>query len=225
MGSTYLSTVYATDEDVYNESSADWGTIVPKSNRYAAGTDGTFTGGAPWVLTSASSLFASQGVVSGQVVRLHGPAPYFNVPQFLAIDSATDNGGLALRRCGFVLAEGMPPGPAGGLNSVSFEVLSLKPQIERTAYELDQRYAVDPFMPNRQPANIYDMRVFRRLTALHVLYTQYAGMNRSKAGDFSDKVSFYKSEYQAALESATVRWGAMGTSQPPTGALSCKICR
>ena len=225
MGSTYLTTVYATDEDIYNESSADWGTIVPKSNRYASGCDGTFAALAPWTMTSASNLFGSQGVVSGQVVKLFGPPASFGAPQYLAIDSATDAGGLVLRRCGFAVGEGLPPAPATGLNGLAFEILSLKPQIERTAYELDQRYAVDPFMPNRQPANIYDQRVFRRLTALHVLYSQYAGMNRSKAGDFADKVSFYKSEYQAALDAAQVRWGAMGTSQPPTGALSTKICR
>ena len=223
MGSTYLTTVYATDEDIFNESSADWAVIVPKSNRYAAGCDGVFAAGSPWVLTSASSLFATQGVVSGQVVQLtiHGQSG----TSFCAVDQADDVLGLTLRRCGFGTGEGLPPAPAGGLTGVTFLVLSLKPQIERTAYELDQRYAIDPFMPNRQPANIYDLRIFRRLTALQVLYLQYAGMNRSKAGDFADKVGFYLAEYRAALDTAAVRWGADGTSQPPTTSTSCRISR
>ena len=225
MGSTYLKVVYATDEDVFNESSADWATIVPKSNRYAAGSDGVFaaaTGGS-WVLTAASSRFAAQGVVSGQVVQLTLPGQ--SGVHCFAVDSASDSTGLTLRRCGFALGEGLPPAPSGGLNSVGYLIVSLKPQIERVAYELNQRYALDPNLANRRSADVYDQRVFRRLTALQVLYLQYAGLNRAKAGDFADKVEFYHREYRAALETATVRWGADGNSQPATTATSCRISR
>ena len=73
MASTRLDIVYAVDEDLFVVGGADWATIVPRSNRMAAGVDGVFAANQPWTLSSASNNFASQGVTAGMVVELRGP--------------------------------------------------------------------------------------------------------------------------------------------------------
>ena len=218
-----LTIVYATDEHVYLEGPADWGVIVPRSNRVSAGTDGVFASGTPWVLSSASNGFAGQGVASGMVVKLFGPAASFATPQYLAVDSAAANS-VTLRRCGLGSGVGLAPG-VGGLTSVSFEILTLLPQIENTAFALHQQFSIDPNLVNRRPEDMYDQRIFRRLTSLRVLYLQYMALNRSRAGDFADKQQHYHDEYERELAAAVVKWGPLGTRMPPTTRFSTRLSR
>lgn len=216
--------VYATDEDCYNEANADFGVIVPTSNRLAAGVDGVFSSGDLWTLHSASNNFAAQGVVSGNVVHLTEPKASFNPSQYLAVDSATSTT-ITLRRCGFGVGEGLPPSPAAGLTAVRFLILTLRPQIENTAYTLNEEFALDPLLPNRAAAMLYDARPFRRLTVLRVYYNLYAALNRAKAGDFADKVKYYRDEYTNALDATTVRWGPQGTSEPVSTRMGTRMDR
>lgn len=224
MASSRLSIVYATDEDVFVVGGADWSVIVPRTNRYAAGTDGAFAAGSPWTLTSASSAFASQGVAAGMIVELKGPTTTYNPPQYLAVETVGATT-LVLRRPGAALNEGLGPGPSAGLTGVTFTIQSLKPQIENAAFELNERYSVDPKLSGRKPADIYDQRIFRRLTALWVLYQQYANLTRAKTGDFADKIDFYRAEYEASLATATLRWGPTGNDQPPTNKFGMRLAR
>lgn len=224
MASSRLDVVYATDEDVFIVGGADWSVIVPRTNRYAAATDGVFSAGSPWTLASASTLFVTQGVKAGMIVELKGPTSTYTPPQYLAIETINANS-VVLRRPGAPLNEGLGPGPAAGLTSVTFTIQSLKPQIENAAFELNERYSVDPRLSGRKPADVYDQRIFRRLTALWVLYQQYANMTRAKTGDFADKIAFYKMEYEASLATATLRWGATGNDQPPTNRFGMRVTR
>jgi hypothetical protein len=229
--STAVAVVYCVDEDVYVEAGADFWTVAPPGNLVAAGSDGAFAGGDLWTLLSASNNFAGQGVTSGMVIQLSNTAPTtgvkasvgpFKQPQTMAIDSATSNS-VTLRRSGEVLGFGMPPGLSGGLAGVTFRILTLGPQIENTAYKLNEAYSIDPRFPNYR--TLYDPRIFRRLTALRVMYLQYANANRAKTGDFADKISFYHSEYLEELDTATVRWGPNAISAPASNRFSTKLSR
>lgn len=224
MASTRLETIYATDEDLFIVGGADWSVIVPRSNRMAAGTDGAFAAGEPWDLSSASNDFEAQGVTAGMMVELKGPTTAYNPPQFLAVETV-DGDTITLRRPGSPTGEGLGPGPALGIGSVVFLIHSLKPQIENAAFHLNEAFAVDPSLANRKPSDIYDQRIFRRLTALWVLYQQYANLTRTKAGDFSDKVAYYRHEYDQCLATATLRWGSSGNDQPPTTRFGMRLTR
>lgn len=221
--SSMLATVYATDEDCFNEGGADFGVIVPTSNQIAMGTDGVFASGNLWSLSSASNAFAAQGAAAGQVVQLSGSK--YPRAQYLAVDTVSTNA-IGLRRCGMALGVGMPPGPVGGATGITFQILTLYPQVENTAFELNEQYSLDPNLPGyRSAGDVYNQRVFRRLTALRVFYLQYMNMNRAKAGDFDDKVARYLNEYRQALDTATVRWGPTGQSQPTTTRFSTRLVR
>lgn len=223
MASSRLDVVYCNDEELFVIGGADWATVVPGSNRMAAGVDGVFAAGSPWVLTSASNDFVGQKVTAGMVVELRG-AKVAQAPQYLAVETVATNA-LTLRRPGAALGEGLGPGTAAGLTGVEFLIKTLKPQIETAAFHLNERFSVDPRLPRRTPGDIYDQRIFRRLTALFVLYNQYANLNRAKAGDFADKVDWYRAEYEAELASATLRWGPRGDDQPPTNRFGTRLVR
>lgn len=224
--STSLTTLYATDEDAYTLAGADWAVIVPKSNLFASGTDGVFASNARWTLASASNDFATQGVAAGMVVQLvtTGSGTPFSTPQYLAVDTVS-SGSLGLRRCGYDAGEGLPPGPAAGATGVTFKIVSLKPQIENAAYELNERYALDPAVAYRTPTDVYDLRVFRRLTVLWVYYQLFASENRTKDGDFAAKAKYFQDEYTAELEKAVLRWGPRGNTQPTTTRFSMRLSR
>jgi hypothetical protein len=221
MASTMLAAVYATDEDIFNEGPADFAVIVPTSNIMAQGSDGGLGTPDNWTLTSASNNFAAQGITAGMVVEFSGTG--FSLRQYLAIETVTSTT-LGLRRCGMASGVGIPP-----VNQVTtgltFKVATLKPQIENTAFALNEKFSVDPSIVYRTPSDIYDVRIFRRLTALRVLYLLYMALNRSKNGDFADKQKHYENEYMQELASATLRWGPKGTSQEPTTRFATRVGR
>jgi hypothetical protein len=222
-----LSAVYATDEDCLVIGGADFGIIVPRSNLVAAGSDGQFLAGYPWLLQSVSSAFDTQGVKAGMVVQVTGPSPPFKAAQFFAV-SAVSSTGLTLRRPGMVDGQGVPPNPtpAAPLSGVTFSILTLYPQIEDTAYKLNEQFSVDPKLPGyRAPGDVYDQRVFRRLTVFRVFWLLYMSQNRDKRGDFADKISLYRGQYDDELATAVLRWGPSGTNQPATTRGSLRITR
>jgi hypothetical protein len=219
-----LASIYATDEQVYLEGPGDFGVIVPRSNRVARGTDGVFASTDLWTLTSISNDFGIQGVQPGMIVRLSGPGAVFATPEYMAVETVDDHE-VTLRRPGLPAGIGQPPSPALGLTQVVFECLTLLPQIENAAFALNQQFSVDPNLAGRNPDNVYDQRVFRRLACLRVLYLQYMTLNRSKAGDFADKQAHYHDEFQSELASAVVRWGTAGVDQPPTTRFSARLSR
>jgi hypothetical protein len=219
-----LSSVYATDEDVYVEAGADFAVLVPKSNLVAQGSDGAFAAGSPWALASASNNFVTQGVAPGMVVQLTGPSPTFKLPQYLAVQ-AVASGTLTLRRCGMATGVGLPPVPSAGLTGVSFTLTTLKPQIENSAYWANEEFAVDNKVVMRGQGDMYDQRPVRRLVIVRTLYLQYMDVNRASNGDFDKKVERYKAEFDAALANAIVRWGPTGTTAPPTTRTSTRLSR
>ena len=220
-----LNNLYITDEDIFVEAGADFGVLVPKSNKMASGTDGVFLAGDLWTLNSASNAFATHGVLPGMVIQLTAPKTTYISPEYLAIDSVAANA-VTLRRCGVTLTGlGMPPGPVGGLTGITFQVLTLNPQIESAAFYLDQQFDVDEATPYRSPGNIYNQEVFRRILVLRVVSLLYMAENRSDQGDFARKVMEYKSQFAEEYAKTSVRWGPQGVTQPSSGPGVMRISR
>lgn len=218
-----LDVVYANDEEVCMIARADFASIAPKSSAYASGTDGVIAPGDRWTLTSDAVDFQAQGVEPNMVIQLSGAA-LKGSGELLAVESVAP-GAVTLRRIGEPAGVGQPPAPAAGLTGVVFLVTSLKNQIEDVAYLLNERFAVDPALPNRTPGDVYDQRIFRRLTVYQVLLRQYVDANRTATGDFSNKIAYYDQCFRDELATATLRWGPTGKEQSPTGRFSMRLVR
>lgn len=220
--------VYCTDEDVLVHAGGDFALLCPPWQQMAAGSDGVFAPGAPWVLTSASVDFQANGVNPNQVVWLTAPKSQFpGGGHFLAIDSVSGNG-VTLRRPYKDLGVGQPPAPAAGLTGVSFVVNTLDPQIAEASYDLKQRYAIDDLMGGdlaRSSSWIYDLQVLRVATIYSVLLERYTQETRTDRGDFEKKVVRFRQKLDDALARLQIRWGPFGNSAEPSTLFSCKLSR
>jgi hypothetical protein len=219
---------YCTDEDIAVRTGGDFALLAPPWQQMAAGTDGVFASGAPWVLTSATVNFQANGVAPNQVVQL--TAPRANFPgggQLLAIDSVA-SGSITLRRLHKDLNVGQPPAPSAGLTSVTFTIVTLDPQIEEASYVLKRRYAIDDTTgqsANRRSSWMYDLRELREATVLTVLLQRYVQETRTDRGDFPGKIQRIRQELDDVLARVQVRWGPSGKSAEASTLFGCKLSR
>jgi hypothetical protein len=220
--------VFATDEDVLVRAGGDWATLCPPWQSMAAGSDGAFANGAPWVLTSASVNFQTNGVTANQVVWLTSPkSQYPGGGQFLAIDSVSA-GTVTLRRPHKDLNVGQPPAPSAGLTSVVFAINTLDPQIEEASYDLKRRFTIDDTTGgnfSRSSSWVYDPRELRIATVLTVLLDRYSQETRTERGDFSAKIARIRQQLDDVLARIQVRWGPLGNSAAPATIFSAKLSR
>lgn len=191
----------------------------------AAGTDGFFTSGSPWVLNSTLTNFAANNVQPNQVVQLTAPkSQYPGGGQLLAIDSVSGTS-ITLRRLHKHLNVGQPPAPAAGLTGVVFTINTLDPQTEETSFDIKRRYGIDEQIVDRTSTWVYDLRDLRMATVLTVLHERYISENRSDKGDFFRKQSQIKSQLSEVLDRVQVRWGPFGNSAEPSTLFGCKLSR
>lgn len=220
--------VYCSDEDILVHAGGDFALLCPAWQQMAAGNDGVFAPGAPWVLTSASVNFASNGVSPNQVVWLTAPKSQFpGGGHFLAIEAVSGNS-VTLRRPYKGPGVGQPPSPAAGLTGVSFSISTLDPQIAEASYDLKQRYAIDDLAggnAERSSSWIYDLQVLRVATVYSVLLERYTQETRTERGDFERKVERFRRKLDDALARVQVRWGPFGNSAEPSTLFSCKVSR
>jgi hypothetical protein len=220
--------VYCSDEDILVHAGGDFALLCPAWQQMAAGNDGVFAAGAPWVLTSASVSFAANGVNPNQVVWLTAPkTQYPGGGHFLAIDSVSGNS-ITLRRPYQDLNIGQPPSPAAGLTGVTFAINTFDPQISEASYDLKQRYAIDDNPQigiQRASSWIYDLQVLRVATVYSVLLERYTQETRTDRGDFEKKVVRFRQKLDDALARVQIRWGPFGNSAEPATLFSCKLSR
>src|SRR5271165_1993575 len=217
--------VYATDEDIALRAADDFITLCPAWQQMAAGTDGFFSSGTPWVFNSVATNFQNQGVAPNQVLWLSGPkSTYPGSGQLLAIDSVS-GATLTLRRLHQDLNVGNPPGPAAGLTGITFAINTLGPQIEEVSYDLKQRFGIDENITFRYSTWIYDLRVLRMATILTVLRQRYRAETRTDRGDFALKANSITKELDPVLDQLQVRWGPYGNSAEPSTVFGCKVTR
>jgi len=217
--------VFATDEDIAVRAGGDWFLLCPAWQQMAAGTDGYFSSGTPWVLHSTAVNFGSNGVVPNQVVQLSGPkASYPGSGQFLAIDSVSGSS-LVLRRLHKDLNVGQPPGPAAGLTGITFTINTLDPQIEEASFDIKRRYGIDETIAYRSSSWVFDLRDLRMATVLTVLKDRYTAEVRVERGDWSYKINLIRSQLDQVLDRVQVRWGTFGNSAEPSTIFNCKLSR
>ena len=216
---------YCTDEDIVARAGGDFITLCPAWQQMAQGTDGYFSAGAPWVLNSTLTNFASNNVAPNQVVWLTAPkSSYPGTGQLLAIDSVSGSS-ITLRRIYKDLNIGNPPAPAAGLTGVAFTINTLDPQSATASFDIKRRYGIDETIVDRQSQWIFDLQDLRMATVLSVLYDRYTQETRTDKGDFARKVGLIKSQLQAVLDRVQVRWGPFGNSAEPSTLFSCKLSR
>lgn len=220
-----LTTVYATDEDVAIRACGDFATLCPDWQKLAGGTDGAFASGSPWILSSPTIDFEAAGVLARHVVLLRKPSTAFKGSgELLAVDGASGHS-LTLRRLGTRAGQGQPPSPAGGLQDVEFLIATLDPQIEEASFDLNRRLAIDPLIPGRTPADLYDLRDLRQACVLIVLARRYAVESRDQQGDFALKLEESKRELSELLARLQIRWSMGGPGATSTNWFSTRVVR
>jgi hypothetical protein len=176
-------------------------------------------------MSSASVNFQAQGVTSNHVVWLNAPkGQYPGGGHFLAVDSASGNS-ITLRRVHQDLNIGQPPGPATGVTGVNFTINTLGPQIEEATYEVKRQFGIDENIYPRSSNWVYDIREFRIVTILNVLWNRYTQESRTDRGDFEKKVDRIRMELREVIDRIQVRWGPFGSSGEPSTVFSCKLSR
>ena len=219
------SPTYASDEDIAVRAGGDWVHLCPPWQLQAAGTDGVFSSGAPWVMTSASVNFEANGVAPNQVVHLTAPrANFTGSGQMLAIDSVAGNS-VTLRRLHKDLNVGQPPAPAAGLTGVVFAINTLDPQIEEVSFRLKRRFAIDENIPYRDSDWLYDKRDLREATVLSVLLDRYTYEARTERGDFPRKIDLVGRQLAEIMAQLNIRWGPVGNSTESISLFSTRLSR
>jgi hypothetical protein len=217
--------LYASDEDIAVRAGGDFLALCPPWQISSAGTDGVFANGFPWVLTSASVNFATNGVRPNQVILLTKPPSNFpGAGHILAIDSVV-GGAITLRRLHADLYVGQPPAPMTGLTGVSFSIPTLIPQIEEASFDLKRRYGINELIASRASAYVYDLRVLRMAAVLTVLLNRYTQECRTDRGDFARKIELIRSELGDVEAGLSVRWGASGAAAAPSSLFGARISR
>jgi hypothetical protein len=209
-----LVSTYCTDEDIAVLCSADFATLVPKDQVIAQGSDGVFSSGDLWTVSSASNAFAAQGVAVGHILQLTGPSSAFKGSGVKMAVSSVQTNSVTLRRIGRQTGWGIAPCPAGGLTGVSFVVATFGPQIEYASYEINMRYGIDPNFALIAPAQIYDLRALQQITTLTVVLKAYRTDTRSKDGDFARKLTAYQTELNETLARTDMKWNTVTGENP-----------
>jgi hypothetical protein len=217
--------VYCTDEDIVARAGGDFITLCPSWQQMAAGTDGFFNSGSPWVFNSTSTNFATNGVAPNQVLYLTAPKSQFpGGGQLLAIDSVSGSS-LTLRRIYKDLNVGNPPVPFAGLSGITFAINTLDPQSATASFDIKRRFGIDETIVDRQSQWIFELQDLRMATVLSVLLSRYTQEARVDRGDFARKVQQIKIELQQVLDRVQVRWGPFGNSAEPSTLFSTKLSR
>lgn len=210
-----LVQVYCTDEDIALRDQADFMNLAPRSQRLIFGSDGVFLTGDLWTLTSATVNFLTAGLAVGNVVALVGPLANFKVPggNLYAVLSVA-SGSVTLRQLGQPPATGTPPAPIGGLTAVSFLVMTFGPQIDTASYDTNKTWGIDPSVPGKLPALLYDPLELQQLVVLIVLRRCYVSASKAKAEDFALKLGLVTEELNDLKSRLQVQWGPQGQGQP-----------
>lgn len=174
---------YTTDEYIYSLSSMDFLSLVPTSNVWAYGEDGTIGTADPWALQSATNDFATAAVIPKMLIQFMAPKTvYGNAGQIYAVDSvdATDPTVLHTRRVAAPPFSGTPPGTISGIMDVTFQLPTLRPQIDVAGRWIDSEYRIG-YDAGRLRSDLIpqDLDRLEMLCAAIVLRDQYIAMASS----------------------------------------------
>jgi hypothetical protein len=219
-----LNKVYASDEDVALRARGDFPILCTPADVLASGTDGVFSSGTPWLLTSATVNFATVGIAPNHVVILTKTPQFPGSGHAYAVDSISGSG-IVLRSLGQPSGFGAPPGPAAGLTGVAFQWASVGPTIESVSYDANHVFGLDANFAIKSPAQLYDPRELQQWVVLGTLQRLYTSGTRTKDGDFPAKRKSIESDWSDLRARLTLRWGQLGTSEMPTSIFSARRVR
>lgn len=166
-----FSAYYCSDEDVAVKAQGDYATLMTRSMRMAYGSDGAFSSGDRWLLTSSSNDFGTQGIPEGAVCMVAKDGKPDNAALYTV--ASASSGGLALRGLGLPVGVGLPPGPLSGASGVTFDVKTCLPSIAEQTRILSQLYRV-PALNQLQLSSD-----FKRACVLLVLIDLFGTQTRS----------------------------------------------
>jgi len=191
---------YCSDENVAITATSDYALIVRGAKRRAYGIDGVTTAD-PWVLSSASNDFVTQGLAAGDVIQLPergktkvggSSGGLFAVAEVLTATT------IRLRTLGGTAGEDFPPHPAN-TSGLEFLVESAYAQIIEAARTIAMWLRTDPAAPETYPADVVTADDYRQLSIWLALASLYRGDWRE--ADPNRDTWFKKSEkYQALAE-------------------------
>ena len=147
-----------------------------------------------------------------------------------AVDSVVTNS-MTLRVPGKPLGVGQPPAPISGLTSVTFSIQSFGNLIEDASYDLKNRFGIMETEFYRSSAYIYSgvedpYRDLRAACVLQTLIKAFQAENRTKKGDWADKLMELRAEYTGVLERVDIQWGqTVGGLQEQSNLFSTRVCR
>lgn len=220
-----LTTVWATDEAVYNRATMDFPTLVPASGQLAGASDGAIDSGAPWTLTSATVNAATYGIEAGAIVHLMPTPTTFKSPGVCwVLGSVTGGGAMVLRRPSKAASVGQPP-TITSLTGVHFRVLTLGPQIEQASYDLNRIFGVDPLVSGRAPSDLYDPRQLETAVVYRVLAQQYLAAAKQPDDDFVQKSRRYHQLATEAEAAINLIWSQNSRPLETTNRFSTRLSR
>ncbi len=225
MAPSWLSTVYATDEDISIRASGDYAELVPDHQLVIRITDGSLMSINPWVITSATANFIGAGCQPGQVVHIipNDANVYGADGDDFAVDAVMLNS-LTLRRIGMASGSGQRPGH-GNLTQIKLSIHTFGPQIEDVSFDLNQMFAIDPQSQFWGPANLYNQRQLRQACVLMVLNRQYKTGLRSKDSDWAAKAMGTKTDLENVVQRLSVGWGKNNQADLPATRQNGRISR
>lgn len=213
----FLATVYCTDEHIAIRAPTDYTVLCPASNVLAANVDGFIAQGTTWRLSAKSTDFEAAGVAHGNVVLLTAPATRFpGAGEQFAVESVDDHS-LILRRIGQQAGIGQAPGIGANMTGVAFTIQTYSPQIEEVSYYLNRKYQIDPAIPARAPAKLYELRDLRDACVLEVLCRRLMTEVNPSAGPASlQKYNAYCLERDEIYARLHLRWMPSVYGDAPT---------
>lgn len=216
---------YCTDENIAVRAGGDFVALAPPWQVSAAGSDGVFAAGSPWVLTSALVDFGANGVLPNQVMHLTAPAAQYPGGGHLMAIDAVAGGSVTLRRLHGDTGVGQPPAPAAGLTNVKFSVPTLIPQIEEASFAIKRRYGIDEAMFDRSSDYLHEIRDLRLAAVLTVLLARYTQECRTDRGDYPIKIDRIRRELDEVMGRMLLRWGESGQAGIPASLFGTRVTR
>ena len=219
------SSVFCTDEDVAIRAGEDFGKVCPRSQRLAYGSDGAALAASPWVLTSGTVNFGSQGVQPGVVLLLSKSSSSAFAPAGeLFVVASVAGSSVTLRRPGLASGVGQPI-TLTDLSAVAFDCRTFAPQIDNATYKARKFFGIDPNVTGVKPTDLYDPRELQQYTVLNALLQAYVAAEKTAQTDFTLKIQSFQAELDQLTSMLTIRWGTAGDGKPTTSIFSARMRR
>ncbi len=218
------SVPYCTDEAIAIRAPGDYVALCPPDQRMASGKAGTIAGGG-WNFVDPTTDFSTVGILPGMLVHFAKSTPQVRSPELLVVDSF-DGRAIRLRRRGFGIGIGDPPGGSGGLTAIEYSIPTFMPQIQKTTGNINRRYGVDDFFYGRRESDLFDPREVEDVAVLSVLVNQYVAMSRQTKDDsFATKAKSIQAELDELLRRVEITWKPSAETPDPQGPWSYRIER